>query len=97
MADGCVDQYVRVARIDEIDHEQHHNGKRAQDPASQPPLRGMRPDLALDAQALANHGCRPVQNFGQVSARLLLHQDARHQHLEVLRGHMVQHLVQGIA
>ena len=97
MTDLSVQEHIRVARIDEIDQEKHHHGKRAQNPSRHPALRGMRPDLSLDAQPFAYDARRAVEYFGQVPACFFLHQYACNQHLEILRWHAVQHLGQGIA
>ena len=53
--------------------------------------------LAANADALANDMRGAIQNFGQIAARLLLHQHGCHQKTQIFGWHTVCHLQQRIA
>ena len=93
-----------AGRIDE--HRVHEAGRRdeqeagqadrqeADDVARQALLRGQGPDLALDADALADGVRDRVEDLGEVAADLVLDGDGRGHQLEVVRADAPDHVLE---
>ena len=66
----------------------------ADDVARQALLRGQGPDLALDADPLADGVGDRVEDLGEVAADLVLDGDGRGHQLEVVRPHAADHVLE---
>ena len=71
-------------------------GQAGDDVARQALLRGEHPDLALDADALADRERDRVEDLGEVAADLVLDVDRGRHQLEVLGPDAPHHVVEGL-
>ena len=87
-------QHLRVARLDDAEHQEHHHRQQAHDHPTHPGLRGECADLREQPLAGAHDVGQPRDDLCQRTAYCGLHLDRDHEQPQIVLGYPRQHVGQ---
>src|SRR5215469_6086809 len=90
-------QDVHIIGINDGDRNSHEDGQRNQDAGSQAALRRADLNLPINPEAITDDARQSVQDFGQITASLLLDEQGRDEEAYVNQGHALGKVEKRIA